>query len=49
MNIAANAAEQRLAGERPSRTKSALTAALVGGAAAVMTYRLLRRESQPPT
>lgn len=49
MNIAADAANKRLAGERPSRTRSALTAALIGGAAAVMTYRLLRRETTPPT
>jgi hypothetical protein len=44
MNIAADAAKQRAAGERPSRMRSAVTAALVGGTAAVMTYRLLRRE-----
>jgi hypothetical protein len=49
MNIATDAAKQRLAGERPSRARSALTAALVGGAAAFMTYRLLRRENEPPT
>jgi hypothetical protein len=42
MQIAADAANQRLAGERPSRMRSIVTAALVGAAAAVLTYRLLR-------
>ena len=49
MNIASDAVNERLAGERPSRTRSAVTAALVGGAAAFMTYKLLRRDSTPPT
>jgi hypothetical protein len=44
MNIALDAAQQRLAGEQPSRTRSVLTALMVGAAAAVMTYRLLRRD-----
>jgi hypothetical protein len=37
-----DAIAQRAGGERPSRTRSALTAVMVGGAAAVLTYRLLR-------
>jgi hypothetical protein len=44
MNIALDAAQQRFAGEQPSRTRSVLTALMVGTAAAVMTYRLLRRD-----
>jgi hypothetical protein len=44
MNIALDAVQQRVAGEQPSRTRSALTALMVGAAAAVMTYRLLRRD-----
>jgi hypothetical protein len=45
MNIALDAVQQRLAGEQPSRTRTVLTSLLVGTAAAVMTYRLLRREN----
>jgi hypothetical protein len=45
MNIALDAVQQRLVGEQPSRTRSVLTSLLIGTAAAVMTYRLLRRES----
>jgi hypothetical protein len=37
---------ERAMGQRPSRARSLLTAAIVGGAAAVMTYRLLRREPE---
>jgi hypothetical protein len=44
MNIAMDAVQQRVAGEQPSRTRSALTAMMVGVAAAVLAYRLLRRE-----
>lgn len=44
MEVAAEAVAERAAGERPSRVKSALAALAVGGATAVMTYRLLRRE-----
>jgi hypothetical protein len=45
MNIALDAVQQRLSGEQPSRTRTVLTSLLIGTAAAVMTYRLLRRES----
>jgi hypothetical protein len=45
MNIALDAVQQRVSGEQPSRTRSVLTAVMVGTAAAVMTYRLLRREN----
>jgi hypothetical protein len=41
------AVTQRAAGERPSRTRSALAAVVVGGAAAVLTYRLLRQAGEP--
>jgi hypothetical protein len=44
LNVATDTVKTRVAGERPSRTRSFLTAALVGGTAAVMTYRLLRRD-----
>jgi hypothetical protein len=37
---------QRLAGERPSRTRAALTAAVAGTAAGVVTYRWLRRDTE---
>jgi hypothetical protein len=37
-----DAVTQRAGGARPSRTRSALAAVVVGGAAAVLTYRLLR-------
>ena len=37
-----DAITQRAAGERASRTRSALAAVVVAGAAAVLTYRLLR-------
>jgi hypothetical protein len=43
MNVAADTISERVEGERPSVLKSALTAAIVGGAAAALTYRLLRR------
>jgi hypothetical protein len=43
MNVAVDAIARRATGERPSALRSALAAALVGGAAAVITYRLLRR------
>jgi hypothetical protein len=42
MGTVSETAAERLAGRRPSRVRSALAAAAVGGAAAVMTYRLLR-------
>jgi hypothetical protein len=45
MNIALDAVQQRLVGEQPSRTRSVLTSLLIGTAAAVMTYRFLRREN----
>ena len=37
-----DAVTQRAGGERPSRTRSVFAAVMVGGAAAVLTYRLLR-------
>jgi hypothetical protein len=43
VNVAADTIADRAQGERPSAFKSALTAAIVGGAAAALTYRLLRR------
>lgn len=46
MNIALDAVQQRVAGEQPSRTRSLLTAIMVGTAAAVMTYRILRRAEE---
>jgi hypothetical protein len=45
MNVAVDTIAERVEGERPSVLKSAMTAAVVGGAAAVLTYRLLRRPS----
>jgi hypothetical protein len=45
MNIALDAVQQRLSGEQPSRTRSMLTAMIVGIGAAVMTYRLLQRDN----
>ena len=44
MNIATDTVQQRIAGEQPARTRSLLTALMVGAAAAVLTYRLLRRD-----
>lgn len=46
MNIALDAVQQRVAGEQPSRTRSLLTAMMIGAAAAVMTYRILRRDTE---
>jgi hypothetical protein len=46
MNIALDTVQQRVAGEQPSRTRSFLTAMALGVAAAVVTYRLLRRENE---
>jgi hypothetical protein len=43
VNVAVDTIAGRTQGERPSMLRSALTAALIGGAAAVLTYRLLRR------
>jgi hypothetical protein len=43
VNVATDTIAERVQGERPSVFKSALTAAIVGGAAAALTYRLLRR------
>jgi hypothetical protein len=43
VNVAVDTISERAGGERPSFFKSALTAVLVGGAAAALTYRLLRR------
>jgi len=40
---AARTVGRRLAGERPSRTRAALTAALAGTATGVAVYRWLRR------
>ena len=42
-----DAVAQRATGEQPSRTRSALAAVVVGGAAAVLTYRLLRQTGDP--
>jgi hypothetical protein len=42
VSVAAEALGERLAGGRPSRTRAVLAAAVVGGAAAVLAYRLLR-------
>ena len=41
-----DAVTQRAAGERPSRTRSVLAAVVVGGAAAALTYRLLRQAGE---
>ena len=43
MNVAVDTISERAQGERPSVLKSVLTAAVVGCAAAALTYRLLRR------
>jgi hypothetical protein len=43
VNVAVDTISERAEGERPSFLKSALTAVVIGGAAAVLTYRLLRR------
>jgi hypothetical protein len=43
MNVAVDAITRRASGERPSVLRSALAAAVVGGAAAAITYHLLRR------
>ena len=43
MNVATDTIAERAQGERPSALRSALAAAIVGGAAAALTYRLLRR------
>jgi hypothetical protein len=45
MNTAVDTVRQRASGEQPSRIRSLLTAVVVGGTAAVMTYRLLRRDN----
>jgi hypothetical protein len=39
---AVETAARRLKGERPSRARAVVTAAVVGTAAGVLTYRLLR-------
>jgi hypothetical protein len=43
MNVAVDALARRASGERPSVLRSALAAAVVGGAVAVITYHLMRR------
>ena len=43
MDVTVDSVAQRISGERPSALRSAVTAAIIGGAAAAMTYRLLRR------
>lgn len=48
--LVGEAVGERLAGEKPSRTKSLLTAAAAGVAVSVLTYKLLRaggREAEP--
>jgi hypothetical protein len=42
MSAAADAIGDRLAGSRPSRTRSFIAAVVIGGAAAVVAYRFLR-------
>jgi hypothetical protein len=42
MGTIGKALGQRVAGEQVSRTRSLAAAAVVGGAAAVVTYRVLR-------
>jgi len=42
MGVLKKAINKRMSGERPSVVQSALGAAVAGGAAAVMTYRLMR-------
>ena len=44
--LVGDAVGERLAGGRPSRTKSFLTAAAAGVAVGVLTYRLLRGGGQ---
>jgi hypothetical protein len=46
VGVAAETTAEKLAGERPSRTKSLLTAVMVGAAATVLTYRLLRAAAE---
>jgi hypothetical protein len=41
-SVATEAATTRIAGERPSRARATVAAVVVGAAAAVVTYRLLR-------
>jgi hypothetical protein len=41
-SIAVDAAEQRLAGQRPSRPRAFLAACVAAAAAGVVVYRLLR-------
>jgi hypothetical protein len=41
-SVATEAAAQRLAGQRPSRTRAFVAAAVAGCAAAVIAYKLLR-------
>ena len=43
MNVELDALVQRASGERPSRLRSGLAAVVLGGVAATITYRLLRR------
>jgi hypothetical protein len=48
--MASSAAEtvgERLAGERPGRMRSLVTAAIVGVTAATVTYKLLRSGDSP--
>jgi hypothetical protein len=44
VNTAVETVATRAAGEQPSRMRSLFTAVVVGGATAVMTYRLLRHQ-----
>ena len=43
MNVAVDALVRGASGERPSRLRSGLAAVVLGGVAATLTYRLLRR------
>jgi hypothetical protein len=43
MNVVVDTVGRRVSGERPSALRSAVAAVIVGGAAAAITYRLLRR------
>ena len=45
MGVVEDAVEQRVKGGRPGWLKALLAAAMVGGMAAVVAYRLLRSES----
>jgi hypothetical protein len=47
--IVGDAVGERLAGGRPSRTQSFLTAVVAGLAAGVLTYKLLRSGGQSST